>query len=65
VKTVFWFWSDAIQAAGVLPPREHRWREFDPAFGHWLAGFIAGEGCFGIHRSKSRTYYSAVRAATS
>ena len=24
----------------------------DEAFGHWLAGFIDGEGCFGIHRLK-------------
>lgn len=59
VKKVFSFWADAIQAAGVSPPREQRWRELDPAFGHWLAGFIAGEGCFRIHRSKGGTYYSA------
>jgi LAGLIDADG endonuclease len=23
-------------------------RDIDPFFGHWLAGFIAGEGCFSI-----------------
>ncbi len=24
----------------------------DPGFGHWLAGFVAGEGCFAIHRNR-------------
>lgn len=31
--------------------------EIDPAFGHWLAGFIDGEGCFCI----SRRNYAASR----
>ena len=30
----------------------------DAAFGHWLAGFIAGEGCFRIHKSKGGIYYA-------
>jgi hypothetical protein len=28
--------------------------ELDPGFGHWLAGFIDGEGCFRIHVHKHR-----------
>ncbi len=28
------------------------------AFGHWLAGFIAGEGCFRIHKEKGGSYYA-------
>jgi site-specific DNA-methyltransferase (adenine-specific) len=28
----------------------------DPAFGHWLAGFIDGEGCFHIHRKPQGTF---------
>ncbi len=31
--------------------------EIDPAFGHWLAGFIDGEGCFYITRNPSRGSY--------
>lgn len=27
-------------------------------FGHWLAGFIAGEGCFRIHKGKGGGYYA-------
>lgn len=27
-------------------------------FGHWLAGLIAGEGCFRIHRAKSGQHYA-------
>jgi hypothetical protein len=30
--------------------RAARVAAFDPAFGHWLAGFIDGEGCFEIAR---------------
>lgn len=29
--------------------------ELDPAFGHWLAGFIDGEGTFAIERCNPRT----------
>lgn len=28
------------------------------SFGHWLAGFIAGEGCFRIHKGKGGGYYA-------
>lgn len=28
------------------------------SFGHWIAGFIDGEGCFRVHRSKSGGYYA-------
>jgi len=28
------------------------------SFGHWLAGFIAGEGCFRVHKAKKGQYYS-------
>ena len=34
----------------------------DDAFGHWVAGFIDGEGCFRIHKSKissGHPYYAA------
>lgn len=31
----------------------------DPAFGHWLAGLIDGEGCFRVHMGKGGTYYAA------
>lgn len=27
----------------------------DYAFGHWLAGFVDGEGCFRIHKAKRTT----------
>jgi len=30
----------------------------DRHFGHWLAGFIAGEGCFRIHKEKRGAYYA-------
>lgn len=30
----------------------------DDGFGHWLAGFIDGEGCFRIHKEKSGGYYA-------
>ena len=30
----------------------------DSTFGHWLAGFSDGEGCFRIHKGKSGTYYA-------
>lgn len=30
----------------------------DREFGHWLAGFIAGEGCFRVHKEKGGTYYA-------
>lgn len=33
-------------------------RKLDSAFGHWLAGFIAGEGCFRIHKEKQGGYYA-------
>lgn len=26
--------------------------DIDPGFGHWLAGFVAGEGSFQIHRNR-------------
>ncbi len=29
-------------------------QDIDPAFGHWLAGFIDGEGCFQIERRPHR-----------
>lgn len=31
---------------------------FDSEFGHWLAGFIDGEGCFRVHCEKGGTYYA-------
>ncbi|HEY2595269.1 MAG TPA: LAGLIDADG family homing endonuclease, partial [Chloroflexota bacterium] len=62
VKKVFGSWRRALDEAGVLPVREQRWRNLDPAIGHWLAGFIAGEGHFRIHCSKSGHYYSAAFA---
>jgi hypothetical protein len=30
----------------------------DNDFGHWLAGFIAGEGCFRVHKEKAGGYYA-------
>ena len=30
----------------------------DGEFGHWLAGFIAGEGCFRVHKEKGGGYYA-------
>lgn len=30
----------------------------DESFGHWLAGFIDGEGCFRVHKEKSGAYYA-------
>jgi hypothetical protein len=30
----------------------------DTEFGHWLAGFIDGEGCFRVHREKGGGYYA-------
>lgn len=30
----------------------------DSAFGHWLAGLIAGEGCFRVHKEKGGGYYA-------
>jgi hypothetical protein len=30
----------------------------DTEFGHWLAGFIDGEGCFRIHKEKGGGYYA-------
>lgn len=30
----------------------------DREFGHWLAGFVAGEGCFRVHKGKSGGYYA-------
>lgn len=30
----------------------------DSEFGHWLAGFIDGEGCFRIHKEKGGGYYA-------
>ena len=30
----------------------------DNDYGHWLAGFIAGEGCFRIHKEKGGGYYA-------
>ena len=27
-------------------------------FGHWIAGFIDGEGCFRVHKGKGGSYYS-------
>lgn len=30
----------------------------DREFGHWLAGFIAGEGCFRVHKEKGGGYYA-------
>lgn len=32
--------------------------EIDPFFGNWLAGFIAGEGCFRIHCQKHGEWYA-------
>jgi hypothetical protein len=58
VHTVFGSWTAALAEAGVLPTREQRWRELDPPFGHWLAGFIDGEGSFSIHRGRSGAYLS-------
>lgn len=29
-----------------------------PAFGHWLTGFVDGEGCFRIHKEKGGDYYA-------
>ena len=29
----------------------------EPSFGHWLAGFVDGEGCFRIHRIRKGEYY--------
>lgn len=49
-------WHDALDEAGVIPVREQRWRNLDPAFGHWLAGLIDGEGSFGIQRSGRYLY---------
>lgn len=33
-------------------------KEVDPYFGHWLAGFVDGEGCFQIQKIK--TYYATL-----
>ena len=52
VRKVCGSWRSALAEAGVLVPREQRWRSLDPAFGHWLAGLIDGEGSFGIGRVK-------------
>jgi hypothetical protein len=30
----------------------------DREFGHWLAGFIDGEGCFRVHKEKRGAYYA-------
>ncbi len=30
----------------------------DEGFGHWLAGFADGEGCFWVHRQKGGAYYA-------
>lgn len=32
--------------------------DVDDSFGHWLAGFIAGEGCFRVHKEKEGGYYA-------
>lgn len=32
-------------------------RDLDPGFGHWLAGFIDGEGCFTIKRNGQNASY--------
>ena len=32
--------------------------EIDPAFGHWLAGFIDGEGCFVVSPNNQGYYYA-------
>ena len=33
--------------------------DIDPAFGHWFAGFVDGEGCFDLHavHCATKTYY--------
>jgi hypothetical protein len=31
--------------------------DFDPNFGHWLAGFIAGEGCFAISKNGAGSFH--------
>ena len=46
VQRVFGSWRAALLAARVVPVREQGWRTVDPAFAHWLAGLIDGEGCF-------------------
>ena len=51
VRKVCGSWRGALVEAGVVV-REQRWRNLDPAFGHWLAGLIDGEGSFGIGRVK-------------
>jgi LAGLIDADG endonuclease/Homing endonuclease associated repeat len=58
VAKVFGSWQKALAEAGVLPIREQRWRTLDPAFGHWLAGVIDGEGSFTIRRGNSGGYFS-------
>ena len=50
VQKVCGSWHKALDDASVLPVREQRWRNLDPAFGHWLAGLIDGEGCFTVSR---------------
>jgi len=46
VQRVFGSWRAALLAARVVTVREQGWRTVDPAFAHWLAGLIDGEGCF-------------------
>jgi hypothetical protein len=41
---------------GKSPMRDES-TEFDDAFGHWLAGFADGEGCFSILHHKGREAY--------
>lgn len=42
----------ATKKTAALP---YRWANMDAAFGHWLAGFIDGEGCFLIGRQGGRS----------
>jgi LAGLIDADG endonuclease/Homing endonuclease associated repeat len=48
VTQTFGSWRVALVAAGVLVLPREGWRTLDPAFGHWLAGLIDGEGSFKI-----------------
>lgn len=34
-------------------------RVVEPALGHWIAGFIDGEGCFRVHSERRGSYYAA------
>jgi site-specific DNA-methyltransferase (adenine-specific) len=58
--------AESVDAVVTDPPyglefMDRSWDRFDgesidPAFMHWFAGFVDGEGCFSVHRKPQNTF---------